>query len=145
VKVHEAIATLEKLSDADWKKMTEGEKWSVGVTAHHLASALEPVSAAIEAVVAGKSLEFTNDMLNVMNATHAREYANCTKAETIDLLKKGGPVADAVVRGLSDDHLAKSGTVFEDTPPMTVEQLVIACLITHIDEHFGSIRKTVIN
>src|SRR6266536_1190929 len=27
---------LEKLSEADWTKVTEAEKWSVGVTAHHL-------------------------------------------------------------------------------------------------------------
>jgi MFS family permease len=38
---------------------------------------------------------------------------------------------------------AKSGTVFTDAPPMSAEQLVMLGLITHIDEHFGSIRKTV--
>ena len=49
-KSRDALATLEKLSDADWKKVTEAEKWSVGVTAHHLASVLEPVSSMIKAV-----------------------------------------------------------------------------------------------
>src|SRR5947208_11232338 len=29
------------------------------------------------------------------------------------------------VRGLNDDQLAKSGTVFTDAPPMTAEQLII--------------------
>ena len=29
VKVQDAIATLEKLSEADWKKVTEAEKWPV--------------------------------------------------------------------------------------------------------------------
>jgi hypothetical protein len=53
------------------------------------------------------------------------------------------PVAAAVVRGLSDDQLAKSGTVFTDAPPMTAEQVVMGGLINHIDEHFGSIRTTV--
>ena len=42
-----AIATLEKLSDADWSKVTAAEKWSVGVTAHHMASVLEPICAMI--------------------------------------------------------------------------------------------------
>jgi len=38
-KAQEATAILETLSDADWKKITAAEKWSVGVTAHHVASA----------------------------------------------------------------------------------------------------------
>jgi hypothetical protein len=29
-KVQEALATLKTLGDADWKKVTDGEKWSVG-------------------------------------------------------------------------------------------------------------------
>ncbi len=142
-KVREAMATLEKLSDADWKKVTEAEKWAVGVTAHHLAGSLEPIAKMVKAVAAGESLEFTNDMLNEMNAKHAQDYANCTKAETMELLRKGAEVAAAVVRGLSDDQLAKSAIVFQGAPPMTAEQLLAVALLEHIEEHFGSIRKTV--
>src|SRR3989442_9266751 len=36
-KARDAVATLEKLGDADWKKVTAAERWTVGVTAHHLA------------------------------------------------------------------------------------------------------------
>ncbi len=143
-KVREALATLEKLSDADWKKGTEAEKWSVGVTAHHFAGALEPISQMIKAVGAGQALgTFTGAMIDEMNATHAKDYAHCTKTETIELLKAGAAVAAAVVRGLNDDQLAKSGTVLRDAPPMTAEQLITRGLIAHLDEHFGSIRKTV--
>ncbi len=144
-KVREAMATLEKLSDADWKKQTEREKWPVGVTAHHFAGALEPVSKMVKAVVAGQSREFTSEMLDEMNAKHAKEYANCTKAETIELLRRGSAAAAAVIRGLSDDQLAKSGSVFAGAPPMTAEQLITAGLLDHIDGHFGSIRKTIGN
>jgi DinB family protein len=145
-KVQEAMATLEKLSDADWKQVTEAEKWTVGVTAHHLASALEPVAGMVTAIVSGQSLgTFTRAMLDEMNARHAQEHANCTKAETIALLKRGAATAAAVVRGLSDDQLARSATVFTDAPPMTAEQLITGGLITHLDAHFGSIRNTVSN
>jgi hypothetical protein len=48
-----------------------------------------------------------------------------------------------VVRGLNDDQLGKRGTVFTDVPPLTAEQLITMGLINHIDEHIGSIRKTV--
>jgi hypothetical protein len=140
----DAVATLEKLSDADWKKVTEAEKWPVGVTAHHLAGGLEAVAGIITGIVTGHAPgNFTSGMLDQMNAQHAKEHANCTKAETAALLKKGAATAAAVVRGLSDDQLAKSGIVFTNAPPMTAEQLVHRGLVNHIDEHFGSIRKTV--
>jgi Mycothiol maleylpyruvate isomerase N-terminal domain len=143
-KAREAATVVESLSDADWKKMTAAEKWTVGVTAHHLARAFEAVSGIVTGIVSGQVPGgFTRGMLDGMNAQHAKEHANCTKAETVALMKKGAPTAAAVVRGLSDDQLAKSGAVFTDAPPMTAEQLVMAGLINHIDEHIGSIRKAV--
>jgi hypothetical protein len=48
-----------------------------------------------------------------------------------------------VVHGLNDDQLGKRGTVFTDAPPMTAEQLITLGLLGHIDDHIGSIRKTV--
>ena len=143
-KAQEAAAVIGKLSDADWRKVTEAEKWTVGVTAHHLAGAFEPVAGIVSAVVSGQSVgNFTRAMLDEMNAKHAKDHAHCTKAETIALLDKGAAAAATVVRGLSDDQLVKSGTVFTDVPPMTAEQLIDRGLISHIDEHVGSIRKTV--
>jgi hypothetical protein len=143
-KAQDATAVLEKLSDADWKKVTDAEKWSVGVTAHHVAGSHEPIADIIKTVASGQAMpNFTMDMLNDMNAKHAKDFAGCTKAETIALHKKGVATAAAVVRGLSDDQLAKSGTVLAGMPAMSAEQIVTGILINHIDDHFGSIRKTV--
>jgi hypothetical protein len=143
-KVAEATATIEKLTDADWKKVTAAEKWPVGVTAHHVAGSHEPIANIVKAVATGQSLgNFTMAMLDQMNAKHAKEFAGCTKAETLELHKKGAATAAAVVRGLSDEQLKKSGTVLSDAPPMTVEDVIAGVLINHIDDHFGSIRKTV--
>ena len=143
-KIQEAMTTLEKLSEADWTKVTEVETWSVGVTAHHLASALEPVAHMIEGLVAGQAPGTrTGATIAEMNARHARDYAHCTKPETIELLQKGAAVAVAVIRQLSDDQLEKSGTVLADAPPMTAEQLITAGLLARTDQHFGSIQKTV--
>jgi hypothetical protein len=143
-KAREAVAVLERLSDGDWKKVTGAEKWTVGVTAHHLARAFEVAPGIVTAVASGQLRgNFTTAALDEMNATHAKEHARYAKAETIALFKKGAATAATTVRGLSDDQLAKSGTVFTDAPPMTAEQLVVGALIGHVDEHIGSIRKTV--
>jgi len=143
-KAQEALTTLEQLSEADWKKMTAAEKWPVGVTAHHLAGAFEAVSGLITMLASGQSRGmFTPAQLDERNAQHARDHANCTKVETIALHRKGAATAAATVRGLSDEQLAKSGVVLTGVPPMTTEQLVTRALLNHIDEHWGSIRKTV--
>ena len=143
-KSRDAMATLEKLGEADWKKVTEAEKWPVGVTAHHLASVLDPISSMIKAVAGGQAPgDLSMEMLDEMNARHARDFAGCTRAETIDLHRKGSATAAATIRGLSDAELAASGTVLKGLPPMTAEQVIAGGLLGHIDEHYGSIRKTV--
>jgi hypothetical protein len=144
-KARDAAGTLQKLGDADWKKVTAAEKWTVGVTAHHLAGGLGAVAGIVTGLVSGTPSggNFTRAMLDEMNARHAKEHAGCTRAETLALFQKGTATAVAVVRGLHDDQLAKSGTVFTDLPPMTAEQLIMGGLLGHIDEHMGSIRKTV--
>lgn len=136
--------TLEKLTDADWKKVTAGEKWTVGVTAHHVAGTHEPIAGIIKTVASGQSMpEFTMAMLDEMNAKHAVEQAGCTKAETLAIHKQGAAKAAAVLRSLSDEQLTNKGTVFTGVPPMTAEDMVKRALIGHMDEHFGSIRKTI--
>ena len=144
-KARDAVTTLEKLGDADWKKVTAAEKWTVGATAHHLAGGLGAVAGLVTGLVAGAPSrgEFTRAMLDQMNAQHAKEHANCTRAETLALFHQGTATALGVVRGLNDDQLGRSGTVFTDTPPMTTEQMIMLGLLGHLDEHIGSIRKTV--
>jgi len=143
-KAAELTATIQKLSDADWKKVTAAEKWPVGVTAHHVAGAHEPISNIVKTLAAGQSIPgFTPAMLDDMNAKHAKDFAGCTKAETLALHEKGVKTAAAVVRGLSDADLEKSGTVLAGIPAMTTHQAVEGILINHIEDHLGSIRKTV--
>ena len=139
-----ALATLEKLCEADWRKVTEAEKWSVGVTAHHLASVLEAVSAMIRAVAAKQAPgDLSMELIDEMNARHAKDFAACTRAETIELHRTGSATAAATIRGLSDADLATGGTVLKGLPPMTAEQLIAGALLAHIDDHYGSIRRTV--
>jgi len=138
-----AIALLEQLSQADWHKVTAAEGWTVAATAHHYAGALGPISQLIEGLVAGRPGTLNTRLLDEMNAQHAKDYADCSKAETIALLREGSAVASGTIRSLSDTQLAASGTVLTDLPQMTAEQLINTGLLGHLEEHFGSIRRTV--
>jgi len=111
-KAGELSGVLEKLSDADWKKVTSSEKWSVGVTAHHVAGSHGPIAGIVKTVASGQAVPpFTMAQLDESNAKHAKDFAGCTKAETLALHKKGVADAAKMVRGLSDAELDKSGTV----------------------------------
>jgi hypothetical protein len=142
-KAAEMTAAIEKLTDADWKKVT-AERWPVGVTAHHIAGSHEGIAGILKAVASGQSMPpFTMAMLDEMNAKHAKDFASCTKAETLELHKKGVAAGAAAVRALSDAELDRSGTVLTGMPAMTTQQIVEGILINHIHEHLGSIRSTV--
>ena len=143
-KVQEATSVLEKLSDADWKKVTAAEKWPVGVTAHHVAMGHAGIAGLLKSVASGQhKASMTMDDLHAMNAQHAKDFANVSKAETVALHKKNAAAAAALVRGLSDADLARSATVLTGMPAMTVEQIVTNILINHVDEHYKSIRAAV--
>jgi hypothetical protein len=144
-KAQEATGVLEKISDTDWKKLlTSAEKWPICVVAHHLASAHGAIGGIIKAVATGTAKgDMTMDQLNAMNAKHAKDFASCTRAETLALHKKSAAEAAAIVLGLSDDQLTKTGPVLKGMPVMSPEQMVPGVLIRHIDEHLGSIRATI--
>ena len=142
-KVTEATALIEKLSDADWKKVTAAEKWPVGVTAHHVASAHQGIGGIMKMLADGKpGPNMPMEGLHQMNAKHAQDFANCTKSETLELHKKNAAAAVALLRSIDDAAFDKSSTVFTGAPPMSAGQMA-GILSSHIDEHIGSIRATV--
>jgi hypothetical protein len=143
-KVQEATAVIEKLSDADWKKVTSAEKWSVAVTAHHIAMAHAGIGGLIKSVASGAhKAGISMDDIHAMNAKHAQDFAGVSKVETLALHKKNAAETAAIVRGLDDAALGRSAEVLKGMPAMSAEQAVVGILCNHIDEHIGSIKKTV--
>ena len=136
---NDLIATIEGCSDEQWKNACAGETWSVGVTAHHVASNLEPVAQLAQLVANGDPLPpITMDMIHQQNEQHAQQYASCTRAETAELARKSGRVAVDLVRGLDDEQLNRSARVLAND--MTAGAIVEHILIGHIDSHLQSIR-----
>jgi hypothetical protein len=143
-KANEATSTVERLSDADWKKITAAEKWPVGVVAHHIATAHEGLVGIVKMLADGKpGPGIQMDALHAMNAKHAQDFAGCTKAETVALLKKNAGTAASILRAINDADFDRSGTIVAGMPPMSAAQLAGGLLCAHIDEHLGSIRATV--
>lgn len=138
----ELVATVERCSDGQWQAKTAAETWPVGVVAHHVAQSVSAIAGLVHKVATGQPLPpLTMDSIHQMNAEHAKQHARCTKDETLTLLRKNGAAAAGTIRGLSDEQLDRSGSLLGG-PPMTAQQVVERVLISHVQEHHGSIRAT---
>jgi len=143
-KAHEIRGVIETLNDVDWKRVTSAEKWSVGVVAHHIATSHEMIAGLVKTIADGKpGPNIPMDTIHAMNAKHAQDFAGCTKADTLDLHRKGAAAAAAIVRGIPDEGFARSGNVLVGMPPMTAEQLATGLLCGHPNDHLASIKATV--
>jgi len=138
---HELIAAVQRMSDEDWRAQTAAEGWTVGVATHHVAVGHKQIAGLVQTIASGQPVPaLTMDMFAKANAAHAKEHAHCTKVETLDLLRKNCAAAVATVRGLSDAQLERSATVMGGT--MSAAQAIERILIGHVQDHFGSIKRT---
>ena len=86
----------------------------------------------------------TQEMLDAGNAEHARQSAGCTKQETVDLLRRGGREAAAILRGLSDEQLDNGAELpLLGGRRMSAAEIVELALIGHPTGHLESIRAAV--
>ena len=138
------ISAVEGCSDAEWRAITAGERWSVGVVARHVAEGHKAIAGLIQLAATGQPLPgLTMEMLDQMNAEHARQHANCTKAETLELLRQNAALAGGLVRGLGDDQLDRTASPLGGMPATSVHQMIERILIGHIKEHLESIRVAI--
>jgi uncharacterized damage-inducible protein DinB len=139
----EIIETVERCSDAQWRAKTSGEGWPVGVVAHHVAEGHKAIAGLVQLIATGQPLPgLTREKLDEMNAEHAKQHANCTKAETLQLLRTAAATAAATIRGLSDDQLERTASVLGG-PPMSAQQAIDRILIGHVHEHLANIKTAV--
>jgi uncharacterized damage-inducible protein DinB len=140
---NEAIAAVEGCSDEQWRRHVEAENRSVSVVMHHVAIAHPVIAEWVTAAARGQDVGVERGRIDQFNAQHAREQANCTKAETLDLLRRNGEAAARVVRDLDDARLDSSATIITGMPPMTAQQVTERILIGHVRGHLATVRTAI--
>lgn len=137
----DATKTIEEISDEQWRETCEAEGWSVAATAHHIAGGYAPISGFIQAVASGqKPPALPIDQLDQGNAEHAKQFADCSKDETLNMLREGSGGAIQAVRAMTDVQLDISGDFIAGAPPMTAEQMTQNVLIGHAAGHLESLK-----
>src|SRR5688500_11579666 len=102
----EAIAAVERCSDAEWRARSRDEGWPVGFTAWHIGDAHLPVMELVNAVANGQPPPpITNDALNNINAEKLTQHASATRAEALDALRRNGAAVARAIRALTDEQL----------------------------------------
>lgn len=138
------IRYIESCSEEELDRVTAGEGWPVRVAAHHIAVSHEPVAGLAQLVASGQPLPpLTMEMFHHGNAQHAAEHATVSKQAIIDTLQSGGTKASAIVSGLNDEALDRSGHLSLFNTDITAQGVIENILIGHIGSHLESIKATV--
>lgn len=138
------IAAVEGCTPDQWGRTCQNEGWSVGVAAHHVAVNHPVVASLVQLVANGQPLpNITRDMIDAGNAQHAREFANVTGEETLELLRREGAAAASMVRGLTDEQLDRTAPLaFAGGQEWSAADLIERILIHHPVAHAASITAT---
>ncbi len=131
--------TVTSVPDEKWKAQTPADGRPVNVVAHHAAVSHAQIAGLVRAIADGQGTPLTMEQIHAGNAEHARQFAGCSKTETLETHDRGSAEASAIVSGLTDEQLAQSGE-FLAGRPMTVEQAIEGILIGHPREHMATIQ-----
>jgi hypothetical protein len=138
---NEVIAFVDKCTEQDWRKVCAWEQWAVGVAARHIGAGHYEAIGLTRMIINGEKLpELTMDQITEMANQHAREHADCTKAEVLDILRKQGQSVVEFIAGLGDAELDRTGHLSAIGGEMTAQQFIEAVILQSGGEHFANIK-----
>jgi SAM-dependent methyltransferase len=137
---------VEGLSEAEWRTpVSATDRRSIGTIVHHVASVYPLEIDAARAIASGKAVtDVTWEAVAAMNAQHADDQVNVTKAAALELLRRNSREAANVVRGFTDDELDQSAPFsLSFGAPVTAQFVIEDHALRHSWHHLARIRKAV--
>lgn len=135
-------AFASSLTEFEWQSRVPGDGRKIGVVVHHVAS-VYPVEIQLAQLLAkGETIEgVTGEVINKMNAAHAKEFEGVSQEETIALLRKNSAAAAAAIRTLSDEELDRAAPVsLNANAPLTCQFILEDHALRHSYHHLARIR-----
>ncbi|NQY74347.1 MAG: DinB family protein [Candidatus Margulisbacteria bacterium] len=138
-------AFAESLSDNDWNKPVIGDGRTIAVVVHHVASVYPLEIELAQLLTSGTPITgATIEVINQMNADHAKDHADANKKETIQLLRNNSKVAAEAVRAFTDEDLDNSATVsLNYDAPLTAQFFIEDHALRHSFHHLAKIEATI--
>ena len=101
------IAFMSGCGDGEWRSAPlDGDPRPVAVVVDHVAHAYEYLAGWISQLVAGETVEVNSDVVDALNARHARDAAAVSRDEAARHLRRSGEAISMLVAGLSPADLA---------------------------------------
>jgi len=135
---------VEGLSEAEWHTpVSPTDRRSIGTIVHHVASVYPVEIDVARAIASGKAVtEVTWEVVAAMNAQHAQDQVNVTKAATLELLGRNSREAANAVRGFKDDELDQAAPFsLSFGAPVTAQFVIEDHALRHSWHHLARIRK----
>ncbi|MGC8493733.1 MAG: DinB family protein [Syntrophobacteraceae bacterium] len=128
-------------TEDDWRK-TGSEEWPVGVTARHIGANHYTVIPVARMILKGEKFpERTREQITENANRHAREHADCTKSEVLDILQDRGQKIVEFTRDLEDSDLDKTGFLPALGSRISLEQFLENVILKSAEAHFLSMQE----
>jgi len=136
----EAFAS--SLTEFEWQIRLPRDGRKIGVVVHHVASVYPIEIELAQTVAKGQPVEgLTWEVIDKMNADHAKKFDGVSKEETIELLKQNSTDAAATIRLFTDAELDQAAPVSLYANAMLTCQFVLEDhAVRHSFHHLGRIR-----
>ena len=123
--------------------MSASDRRPIGIIVHHVASVYSVEIEVARTIAGGKAVtEVTWEAVNEMNAGHARDQAEVTKATALELLRRNSREAAAAVRAFTDDQLDQAAPFsLSFGAPVTAQFVIEDHALRHSWHHLARIRK----
>lgn len=146
-RIEEGAAVLaafaEGLSEEEWHApVSATDRRSVGIIVHHVAS-MYPIEIDVaRAVASGKAVtDVTWDAVALLNAKHAQEHTEETKASALELLRRNSREAADAVRAFTDEELDRAAPFsLSFGAPVTAQFVIEDHALRHSWHHLARIR-----
>jgi hypothetical protein len=137
-------AFVSGLTEAEWSTpVSDTDRRTAGIIVHHVAS-MYPIEIHVaRAVASGKTvMDVSWEAVADINAKHARENAEVTKAATLELLRRNSMQAADAVRTLTDEELDRAAPFsLSYGAPVTAQFVIEDHALRHSWHHLARIRK----
>jgi len=140
-----ALATCaSSLTDAEWQTRLLKDGRKIGIVVHHVATMYPLEIQLARKLAAGEAVAgVTWDIVNEMNAGHAKEYDAVTRPAALELLRRNSTAAAAAIRALSDEELDRAAPVsLNADAPLTCQFMLEDHAVRHSYHHLAGIRAT---
>lgn len=139
---NEVIRFVEACSEEQWDKVC-AEEWNLGVVARHIGVGHYTGAADMaKMLVDGEKVpELTMEQIVEMANTHAREHADCSRAEVLDLLNSNGAALADYVADLDDAALNRSAHMELVGGEVSAQQLIELVIFESGGEHLANMKK----